>query len=286
MQTLTTPGYTLHLLSDGITWGDGAGPFGLVPRPRWSKLLPPDAENRVPMALWNPLLRVDGKWVLIDCGAGDKDPATFATQYFLQRPDGSLIEQLATAGVTPEQIDIVVLTHLHGDHSGWATRRDTNGRIVPTFANARYYVQRQEYHDATHPNERTRNTYFADNFVPLFEAGVLTLLEGPAQITPSLRVEPTPGHCMGHQSVIIETPEQPPLLLIGDLTPYAWHLARTAWVTAYDVFPMTTIETKRSMQSWCLAHNPVIVFAHDTLTPMGRLVKTDKGFLDVVALTR
>jgi glyoxylase-like metal-dependent hydrolase (beta-lactamase superfamily II) len=278
---MQTNPYTFTLLSDGTTWGDGAGPFGLVPRPKWSKLLPPDDQNRVPMALWCGLLRIAGKTVLIDAGAGDKDLSTFSTQYFLQRPNGSLIDDLARHGFAPEQIDLVVLTHLHGDHCGWSTRIE-NGAVVPTFKNARYVVQRQEYHDATHPNERTRNTYFQDNFVPLQRAGVLELVDGEAELLPGLRVAPAPGHCMGLQCVTVAPAGARPLFWIGDLAPYAIHFARTAWVTAYDVFPLTTIETKKTWQTRALVENPKLVFAHDTQTPVGRLVKTDKGFLDVL----
>jgi glyoxylase-like metal-dependent hydrolase (beta-lactamase superfamily II) len=269
-----------NLLSDGVTYGDGAGPFGLVPRPKWTKLLAPDAENRVPMALWCGLLDVDGKKILIDTGAGNKDLTTFSTQYFLQRPNGTLIDDLARAGVSPEQIDIVIQTHLHGDHCGWATRREGDA-IVPTFPNARYYVQRADYDDATHPNERTRNTYFQDNFLPLAAAGVLTQLDGDAQITLSVRVVTMPGHCAGLQGVLVQTGARP-LLFVGDLAPYAIHFARTAWVAAYDVLPLITIETKRRWQAWALDHNPLLVFAHDTRLPIGSLVKSDKGFHDVV----
>jgi glyoxylase-like metal-dependent hydrolase (beta-lactamase superfamily II) len=282
----SAPAFSLRLLSDGVTWGDGAGPFGLVPRPKWMKILPPDELNRVPMALWCPLLEVDGKRILIDCGAGDKDLATFSTQYLLQRPNGTLIDDLARVGLSPADVDIVILTHLHGDHSGWATRLEgaqAGGRIVPTFQNARYVVQRQEYFDATHPNERTRNTYFQDNFVPLFEQGVLELLDGAAQITPGVRVAPVPGHCMGLQAVIVEQQGRAPYIHVGDLALFAIHFARTAWVTAYDVFPMTTIETKREWQAWALAHQALITFSHDTQVPAGRLVKSGKGYLDVVA---
>ncbi len=272
--------FPLRLLSDGITWGDGAGPFGLVPRPKWSKLLPPDDQNRVPMQLWSPLIEVDGLRILVDCGAGDKDMSVFATQYDLRRPEGTLLDDLARTGLSPADIDLVVLTHLHGDHSGWATRR-AGDAIVPTFPNARYVVQRQEFHDATHPNERTRNTYFPDNFIPLNKAGVLTLLDGATQITPSLRVVPTPGHCLGHQSVIVEVPGHAPYMHTGDLALYAIHFARLAWVTAYDVFPITTIDSKREQQTWALEHDALLTFSHDTQMPVGRLVRTDRGFMDV-----
>jgi glyoxylase-like metal-dependent hydrolase (beta-lactamase superfamily II) len=272
---------SVTLLSDGTTYGDGAGPFGLVPRPKWMKLLPPDDQNRVPMALWCALLRVDGKNILIDCGAGDKDLSTFNTQYALQRPNGTLIDDLARAGLVPADIDLVILTHLHGDHAGWATHRASDGQIVPTFVNARYVVQRQEYDDATHPNERTRNTYFADNAVPLLQHGVLDLLDGETQLTPSVAVVPAPGHCLGLQCVVLTEPNARPVFFIGDLAPFAVHFARTAWVTAYDVFPMTTIETKKIWQARALSANALLIFAHDTQLPAGELIQTDKGFLDV-----
>jgi glyoxylase-like metal-dependent hydrolase (beta-lactamase superfamily II) len=273
--------YSVTLLSDGITWGDGAGPFGLVPRPKWSKLLPPDDQNRVPMALWCQLIEIDGLRILVDAGVGDKDLATFNTQYALTRPAGTLLDDLARHGLSTDDIDIVILTHLHGDHSGWIARRDEQGAIVRTFPRARLLVQRQEYEDATHPNERTRNTYFADNFVPLFEAGHLELLDGDTQIVPHVRVVRTPGHCMGHQSVIIDPPNARPTLILGDLAPFAVHFARLAWVTAYDVFPMTTIDNKRLWQGWALQNHPVLFFSHDTRQPMGQLVQTGAGFLSV-----
>ena len=103
--------FPLRLLSDGITWGDGAGPFGLVPRPKWSKLLPPDDQNRVPMQLWSPLIEVDGLRILVDCGAGDKDMSVFATQYDLRRPEGTLLDDLARTGLCPADIDLV---EVHG----------------------------------------------------------------------------------------------------------------------------------------------------------------------------
>jgi glyoxylase-like metal-dependent hydrolase (beta-lactamase superfamily II) len=179
------------------------------------------------------------------------------------------------------------------------------GGFVPTFPNARYIVQRQEYEDATHPNERTRNTYFQENFAPLMQRGVLTLLDGEARITDSVRVVSTPGHTAGHQSVIIE-PVQPdketgrqgdkvasplvplsslsPCLLLGDMAPFMIHFERLPWVTAYDVLPMVTIDSKRAWQQWALAHRATLISCHDTRMPVGRLVQNDKGFMSVVPI--
>jgi glyoxylase-like metal-dependent hydrolase (beta-lactamase superfamily II) len=286
VQTIQTSTYKISLLSDGTTYGDGAGPFGLVPRPKWVKLLPPDDQNRVPMELWCPLIEADGKRILVDCGCGNKDMSVLSTQYDLRRPNGTLIDALARMGLSPEDIDIVILTHLHGDHSGWATKFQGESdarKVIPTFPNAIYFVRQQEYEDATHPNERTRNTYFPDNFKPLQERGVLSLLTLETRITPHVSVVPTPGHCLGHQSVIVEGERnERPTFILGDLACYMIHFARLAWVTAYDVFPMTTIDTKREWQQWALANNPYLISAHDTTIPIGTFKQDQKGFFEVV----
>ena len=271
----------ISLLSDGISYWDGGGAFGLVPRVRWMKLLPPDEFNRVPQDLRCVLIQADGKNILVDCGVGVKPNDVIAAQYEVRRPHGTLLDDLGRHGLVAEDIDIVIFTHLHGDHSGWATEC-VEGAVgcdyVPTFANARYFVQRQEYEDATHTNERTRNTYFAENFVPLMESGVLTLLDGPALIVPGVSVVPTPGHTAGHQSVLIEPA---PMLLLGDMATYMIQFARLPWVTAYDVLPLQTIETKRYWQQWALQTQATLISPHDTLIPAGRLVQDDNGFLRV-----
>jgi len=285
-----TPSVAIHLLSDGVSYWDGGGAFGLVPRTKWMKLLPPDEHNRVPQELRSVLIQTNGQNILVDCGVGDKPNDALAAQYEVRRPHGHLLDDLARHGLTPEQIDAVVCTHLHGDHAGWATRicGSPGGDLLncaPTFPNARYYAQRQEYHDATHTNERTRNTYFPQNYTPLSEAGVLTLLDGETEIAPGVRLVPTPGHTAGHQSVVIQTVGHPTVLILGDLATYMIQFARLPWVTAYDVLPLITIETKRVWQEWAYKRGAILISPHDTQIPAGRLVKTDKGFFDVQPVT-
>lgn len=283
MSTTIQP-FAVHLLTDGTSYWDGGGTFGLVPRPKWIKLLPPDDQNRVPQELRCVLIQADGKNILVDCGVGDKPNEVLATQYDVRRPTGTLLDDLARHDLIPSDIHLVIFTHLHGDHSGWATRLTEDG-ILPTFPNARYVVQRQEYADATHTNERTRNTYFPDNFVPLMEQHVLDLLDGDTQITPSVRVVHTPGHTAGHQSVIVQNQRdqtEPPYFLMGDMASYMIHFARLPWVTAYDVLPLTTIESKRKWQQWALDQHAILVSCHDTQMPVGTLVRDPKGFVNVI----
>jgi glyoxylase-like metal-dependent hydrolase (beta-lactamase superfamily II) len=278
--------FAIHLLSDGTSYWDGGGTFGLVPRTKWVKLLPPDENNWVPQELRSLLIEADGQKILVDCGVGNKPNPLRDAQYVVRQPHGNLMDDLARHGTAASEIDIVILTHLHGDHSGWATVLGDGGQPVPTFPNARYYLQATEYTDATHPNERTRNTYFPENFVPLFEHGVLELLDGDAQISPSVRVVHTPGHTAGHHSIIAQPHHGPPYFFLGDMASYMIHFARLPWVTAYDVLPIVTIETKRRWQQWAYANSATLISCHDTLTPIGKLVRDAKGFFSVEPLTQ
>lgn len=278
---------SIELLSDGVSYWDGGGAFGLVPRVKWMKLLPPDELNRVPQELRCVLVRDGAHNILIDGGVGEKPNELLAAQYEVRRPHGTLLDDLARHGLECGDIDTVIFTHLHGDHCGWATECDQNGvtgAYKATFPRARYYVQRQEYIDATHTNERTRNTYFAQNYVPLLEQGILTLLDGNCAITPHVRVALTPGHTAGHQSVIVDTPSSPTLIL-GDMATYMIQFARLPWLTAYDVLPLQTIESKRYWQQWALEHDALLVSPHDTVIPTGKLAKDNKGFLQVMPVS-
>lgn len=275
----------LHLVSDGLVRLDGGGPFGLVPRTMWEKLLPPDEFNRVPLRLYCLLIHSQGKTILVDTGLGDHLSDKQRQIYGLTRPNGGLIQALARLSLSPEAIDIVINTHLHADHSGGnTTPRDGNGGLIPTFPRAEYWIQRQEWADAAFPNERTRAVYLPQNFLPLKEAGQLRLLNGDTQVTSEVRTVITRGHTRAHQSVVIES-EGEVALYTGDLATLAVHFERLAWVTAYDVEPLETIETKRRWQQWALERNAWIILPHDTQTPLARLqqIAGDKVELEMLS---
>ena len=267
--------FELTPLSDGTAWWDGGGSFGLVPKVRWEKLLPPDAENRVPMALRCLLVRTPQATVLVDAGMGDKVTREMAEQqnFRLERPNGGLLDDLARHGVSPDEVDLVVLTHLHMDHCGTSTRI-LDGQLMPTFPRAQYWVQRREWEDAHHPNERTRSTYLSANLNPIEASGQLCLLNGDANITRGVRVAVAPGHTAGMQTIVVEPPGSGQVVVfLSDLAFFRWHLERLAWVSAYDLDPMTTIETKRRWQRWLAERQAIIVFQHDPQVAVGRLVE-------------
>lgn len=266
----------VHLVSDGQVWSDAGGPFGLVPRTLYQSVMKPNHENKIPMTLRCMVVRSEGMTILIDTGLGDKLNAEARELWCLERPEGGLVQSLARHNIAPDDVDIVIDTHLHADHCSGNTRVD-RGEIVPTFPNAEYWVQRIEWAQASHPDARTRGTYFTENFTPLWSAGKLRLLHGDTQVTRHVRCIMTPGHTRGHQSVILECGDWKGMY-VADMASYAIHMAKTAWLTSYDVYPLENIRTKRRWQQWAADHSAWLFFEHDPQTAIARLIQKDGRF--------
>jgi glyoxylase-like metal-dependent hydrolase (beta-lactamase superfamily II) len=192
----------VEVVPDGRFALDGGAMFGVVPRALWEKTDPPDAENRVTLALNVALVETAGKRILVDSGLGDKWEERESRLYRIDRST-TLLGELRERGLAPEDIDMVVNTHLHFDHAGGNTRL-VDGRTLPTFPNARYVVQLGEWEDATHPHERSRASYREADFVPLAEARQLDTVQGERELAPGVRVVPVGGHTAYHQMVLVE----------------------------------------------------------------------------------
>jgi glyoxylase-like metal-dependent hydrolase (beta-lactamase superfamily II) len=239
---------------------DGGAMFGVVPRTLWSRATPPDERNRIQMAMRCLLIEGDGRRVLVDAGSGTKDDAKFRDIYAIEGPE-ALTDELARAGAPPDSIDTVALTHLHFDHCGGGTRREADGRAVPTFPRARYLVRLQEWEDAHHANERNRASYLADNYDPLEAQGQLEIHEGDREILPGVSMRHLPGHTAGHQGVFFDIPGAR-ALYAADLFPTVSHLG-LPYIMAYDLYPMTTLETKRSILRDATREGWLLLFEHD-----------------------
>lgn len=266
----------LHLICESSYYMDPGGVFGLVPRALWSRYATPDASHLIAMVSTVLLVQTAGMNVLVDTGQGDKLAEKMVSFLRLERPGGGISGALARLGLTSADIHLVIDTHLHGDHCGGNTAFDDAGGVVPVYPNAEYVVQRREYEDALRPNERTRATYIAANFQPLVESGQMRLLDGDTDLAPGVRGVVTPGHTPGHMSVVIESQGQR-ALFVCDMASYAVHFERLGWMTAYDVEPLITLETKRSWQQWALEHNALLVFVHDPDRRAGRLELDERG---------
>lgn len=260
----------IHFINDGITHVDAGGAFGLVPRALWSRYLQPDTDNLVPMLNLNLYVEAGGKKMVIDTGLGHVVDAKTAKITRLERPNGSLLDALNRLGIQPSDIDLVIDTHLHSDHCSGNVIRQEDGTYRPAFPNAEYVVQGREYQDAMKPNERTAATYFPHNYHPLVESGQMRLLDGDTEFVTGVRGVVTRGHTPAHMSVTFESDGQFALFAC-DMASYAVHFERLGWMTAYDVEPLETLETKRIWQKWALETGAVIMFPHDSHRPAGRL---------------
>ncbi len=263
-------------LSDGSFRLDGGAMFGVVPRVVWETSDPPDDRNRILLGLNCLLIQGEDSLTLVDTGVGDKEGDTFADRFALIRQE-NLFDALAALGLAPSDVTHVINTHLHFDHCGGNTRLDESGEAVPSFANAKYYVQRGEWEDAIKPNERTRASYLQRNFRPLQESGQLELVDGEAEILPGIRVLPTPGHTPHHQSLLVETGGAK-VFYPADLIPTSSHLP-LPFIMSYDLEPVRTLETKRQLLERQREEGWLLYFEHERETPFGKVnwTQTKKG---------
>jgi glyoxylase-like metal-dependent hydrolase (beta-lactamase superfamily II) len=267
-------GLDLAILSDGDFYIDAGATFGLVPKVMWEPYAGTlDHEHRVSLALNSVLLRSQGKTILLETGVGDK-PRGWRRQSS-PMDQGNLMADLQAIGVSPEEVDVVVNTHLHADHSGWNTRI-VDGKVVPTFPNAEYMIMQAEWDAAVAPNERTRATYLADNILPLQEYNRLRLVDGEHRITDEVTIVPTPGHTAGHASVVLSSGGETGVY-IGDMVQLPVQLERTAWISAFDVLPLVSLETKRTLVDQAIDDGSLIIGVHLRFPGLGRMTRTEAG---------
>jgi methylmalonyl-CoA epimerase len=254
--------FELISLYDGLLKLDGGAMFGVVPRVLWERQAPPDDRNRIPLAM-RPLVVRGERTMLIDAGLGDKESSRFCEIYGVDRTH-HLDRALAEAGLSVEDIDLVLATHLHFDHAGGFTVRDGQ-QVRPRFPRARYIIRRGEWDDATHPHDRNRASYIPDHFLPLAEAGVVDFIEGDQEIMPGVRVQRTGGHTAHHQIVWIESGNAR-AVFAADLMPTGAHL-HDAWIMGYDLYPMETLAAKQAFSEEAAARDTLVFFEHDPAIP-------------------
>jgi glyoxylase-like metal-dependent hydrolase (beta-lactamase superfamily II) len=265
---------TLTVVNGGNFKLDGGAMHGVVPKTLWSRLVSCDELNRCSYATNCLLVESAGRRVLIETGNGDKFPEREREIYGIDH-DQSIEKNLIALGVEPESIDVVVMTHLHFDHSGGTTRRKGSA-VEPVFKRARHVVQRAEWQDATHPHERNRASYLAENLAPLMDAKLIDLVDGDTELAPGVRVVPTPGHTRGHQSVLIDDGTGHKAFFLGDVLPTTVHL-KLPFIMAYDLDVVGTLESKRKILARAVDEKWLLVFGHDQQTAAARIVLDAKG---------
>jgi glyoxylase-like metal-dependent hydrolase (beta-lactamase superfamily II) len=281
VQTRQLGDFRIHALDGGSQRLDGGAMFGVVPKPLWEKRIPADDRNRIPLAMRCLLVETPDALVLIDNGAGNKESPKFTGLYAIDnmaldpgRFPTRIEEALAHLGFSPDDVDIMLDTHLHFDHAGGNTRRTEDGGVALSFPNARYVVQRGELEWAHVRNERIQASYLPHNFDPVSGAGRFDLVEGDVEVVPGIRVRRTPGHTPHHQSVLITSGGETACYL-GDVVPTSAHLP-LPWIMGYDVEPLVTLESKRALLADARRHGWMLVFEHDPVVAWGRLDPADE----------
>ncbi len=262
----------IHTISDGVMHLDGGTMFGVLPRTVWSRYYPADDQNRIPVATNCNLIISEGRRILVDTGLGSRLTPRETQLWGLER-EGDLVEKLGRLGISPEDIDVVVLTHLHPDHAAGNTRLE-DSKLVPVFSRAEHWVQKREWEAATNPNDWSKLQYDQRNFMPIAESGLLRLIDGETAITQDVRCILAEGHTPGHQCVVIESKSEW-AIVPSDAAPMVPHVERPQWLPAFDMEPMTNLETKKRICRMALEKKGIFLLAHDPNALACRLVEQD-----------
>ena len=293
MHQLSLGDFELSVFSDGTYPLDGGAFFGVVPKVMWSKKVAADERNCVTAGLNSLLVRTGKQTVLIETGIGNK--LSDRMRKFYGQP-AKLLDNLSAAGVAPDDIDIVINSHLHFDHCGWNTIRGKNGKIVPTFARARYYAPEGEWQYARSPSPRDAISYLSENYDPLVETGQMTLLKGGEEIAPGISVRTFRGHTAAMQGVIVHNPGKSSSFsqikgdmghhpssskletacYISDLIPTTAHIDLT-WGMGFDLYPLDTIASKKEYYARALPERWLTVFTHDPAVPWAYIEQDESG---------
>ncbi len=249
--------------------------FGIIPKALWSKLNPPDDENRIEMALRVLLIMGNKRNILVDTGIGTKFSEKYKKIYKIDHCKYNLDSSLKRFNLETKDITDVILTHLHFDHAGGSTYIE-DGKHKLTFPNATHYVQKTNYEWALNPSEKDIGSYLKEDFVPIAEKGKLQLVEGAFEILPHIEVIISNGHTIGQQLVKLSDGKNT-LVYCGDLVPTVSHI-RIPYIMGYDIHPLTTIEEKKKLLIRTCRENWTLFFEHDSLTEAVKVEKTEKGF--------
>lgn len=260
-------------LLDGTFRVDGGAMFGVVPKTLWAKRAVPDRENRITLALNCFLIRTPETTLLLDTGVGPDVDRRYVDFYSFER-DLGLFGVLAELRLGPEDIDIIVNSHLHFDHCGGNTLRTAEGRWVPAFPKARYVVQRGEWEQALHPVERDKPSYLPARLKPLGSPGTLSLVEGDAPVAPGVEAVLVPGHTAFHQGLKVVSGGRT-FFYLGDSVPTVAHID-LPYIMSYDLYPVDTFNNKKALLARAAEEGWVVAFSHDLSHPFGTLQRSGK----------
>jgi glyoxylase-like metal-dependent hydrolase (beta-lactamase superfamily II) len=267
--------YKLKTIESGIFKLDGGAMFGIIPKPLWEKTNPADELNRISLSTRNLLLISDDKKILIDTGMGNKWDEKSKNIYDIN-PGINLELALKINGIKPDEITDVLLTHLHFDHTGGSTKNE-NGSLIPSFPNAKYFVQKKNFEWAMNPSDRDKGSYIKDNFEPLVKEGVLNLIDGEIDFDNNISFRIINGHTFGQQMVKISDSSNT-ILYCADLLPFVSQI-KIPYVMGYDLQPLITVQEKKKYLQQAADENWKIYFGHDPEYALATVKHSDKGIV-------
>jgi glyoxylase-like metal-dependent hydrolase (beta-lactamase superfamily II) len=267
--------YNIQEVISGFFGLDGGAMFGIIPKPLWEKSNPADANNRIRLATRNLLLTSGSKNILIDTGMGTKWDEKFKDIYRVDQSRYSLEESLLKLNFKPGDITDVILTHLHFDHTGGSTRI-SDGKLIPSFPNAVYHVNKKNFEWAVNPSDKDRGSYLKENFMPLKESGVLCFISNEKKFDDEIEFMELNGHTFGQLLVKIEDASAS-ILFCADLFPTASHIP-LPYIMGYDLQPLVTLEEKKKILKMSLEGNWKLFFEHDPFNAAAAIEKTEKGY--------
>ncbi len=265
--------WTIHPLTSGTFALDGGAMFGSVPKPLWQRTNPADEANRITLACRHLLIEDGQRRILVDTGMGHNWTEKQVKMFRIEQAENAVDSALKGIDFSSEQVTDVILTHLHFDHAGGATRAD-GSELVPAFPNARYYTQQAQWDLANKPSPKDRASFVSDNFLPLERHGRLEILQGEQEVAPGVALLVGNGHTDGHQMVKVTGGGQTAVFL-GDTVPTATHLA-LPYIMGYDLRPLQTLEEKRRLLAQAAEEGWWLFFDHDPQLPGVKVVPGEK----------
>ena len=281
MDTIALGDFEISLIRESIHWWDGGAFFGVVPKTLWSKRIPSDELNRIPLGFNCYLIRTGEHTILLETGAGDKQDAAARERMKLPPEAQPLPDVIARHGFDPEAIDVVINSHFHFDHCGGNTIL-TNGSARPAFPRARYFAARGEWEHAHERLSRDAISYIDANYDPLVECGQMTLVDGDCEVVPGVWMRRAPGHNRDMMVITAESGGRT-FCFLSDLVPTAAHIQPT-WVMAFDLYPLESIESKTRWLGAALEGNWVCAFSHDSEVAFARVEAHPKARFAAVPL--
>lgn len=268
----------LYPIETGRFMLDGGAMFGVVPKTLWSRQIPADEKNRIPMAMRCMLIKSNktGKLYLVDNGSGDKFNEKMTSIYGLDYETSNLDQSLKACGVTKEDITDIIFTHLHFDHCGGTTSYDSNDNLIHNFPNATYHVNKRHWANALNPNAREKASFLPENINPIKECDRLNLVDDDHVFEENLSVINAEGHTIGQQLPKIEGDGRT-LVFAADLIPTFAHVP-IPWVMGYDMYPVKTLKEKKLFLHRAASENWLVYLEHDAKFEIIKIEESDGRF--------